>query len=134
MPLISVTRLRVRAIRFLPGFLYYAFASSRQVRRAEGNLGAELLNDARKTFWTCTAWKDEKAMRAFMMTRPHRTAMAKLAEWCDEASVVHWEQATAELPDWREAFRMMVSKGRPSRVNHPSAEHREFKVPEPRLK
>jgi len=26
-------------------------------------------------------------MRAFLMAMPHRSAMGKLAEWCDEASV-----------------------------------------------
>jgi hypothetical protein len=28
-------------------------------------------------------------------------AMAKLLDWCDEAPLAHWTQATPELPDWR---------------------------------
>jgi len=83
---ISVTRLRVRSFWFLPGFIYYALRSSRQAGGSSGNLGKGLLREANNTYWTCTAWQDEAAMRAFMMAVPHRSAMGKLAEWCDEAS------------------------------------------------
>ena len=48
--------------------------------------------------------------------------MAKLLEWCDEASVVHWIQETAELPDWRTAEKRMAESGRLSKVNHPSTD------------
>lgn len=88
MALISVTRLRVRSWRYMPGFLYFALRSAAQARAAEGNLGVGLLKDARRAFWTKTAWRDEAAMRAFLRGGPHKTAMAKLAHWCDEAAVV----------------------------------------------
>src|SRR5579863_2441010 len=122
---ISVTRLRVRSWWFLPGFLSYALRSSNQARSAPGNLAVELLRDARSTFWTCTAWQDEAAMRAFMMAEPHRSAMGKLAGWCNEASVVHWNQDTAEVPDWIEAHRRMATEGRRSRVRNPSEAHQD---------
>jgi len=129
---ISITRLRVRSIWFLPGFLFYALRSARQAKSAPGNLGVELLRDAHNTFWTRTAWKDEAAMRAFMMAKPHGSAMRKLAAWCDEASVAHWNQETADLPDWQEAHRRMVAEGRASRVRYPSAAHQAFQIPPPK--
>ena len=55
MALISATRLRVRTFRYLPGFFYFALLSARQAKRARGNLGADLLAKAKRTFWTCTA-------------------------------------------------------------------------------
>jgi hypothetical protein len=129
---VSITRLRVRSVWFLPGFIFYALRSSKQARSAPGNLGVGLLRDANSTYWTRTAWLDEAALRAFMMAMPHRGVMGKLAEWCDEASVIHWNQETAELPDWHDAHRRMVQEGRPSRVRHPSAAHQALRFPPPK--
>jgi hypothetical protein len=79
------------------------------------------------------AWRDEAAMRAFMMAAPHRGAMAKLLDWCDEASVVHWTQESGSLPDWHEAHRRMVAEGRQSKVNHPSPAHEAYQIPPPKV-
>jgi heme-degrading monooxygenase HmoA len=132
MALISVTRLRVRSWRYLPGFFYYAFRSAAQARGSEGNLGVALFNDARRAFWTKSAWRDEAALRAFLLAEPHKTAMKKLADWCDEAAVVHWTQESAALPGWQEAHLRMVAEGRRSRVRYPSPAHEAFTIPAPR--
>jgi hypothetical protein len=131
--LISVTRLRIRSVWFLPGFIFYALWSENQAKNAPGNLDIELLRCAKRTFWIKTAWQDEAAMRTFMMAMPHRRAMGKLANWCDEASVVHWTQETADLPDWQEAHRRMATQGRRSKVRHPSEAHKDFRIPPPRV-
>jgi Domain of unknown function (DUF3291) len=106
--------------------------SSRQARRSDGNLGMGVLNDANNTFWTRSAWRDEAALKTFLIAQPHLTAMKKLAYWCDEAAVVHWLQETAALPDWKEAYRRIRAEGRPSKVMFPSAEQQAFQFPEPR--
>jgi hypothetical protein len=124
MPFISVTRLLLRSMRCFPAFLWLALLSGVQAKRAPGNLKAAGLRDSHLTFWTLTAWSDENAMRAFMLSGPHQHAMPKLFNWCDEASVVHWNQETAELASWSEAHRRMVEDGRQSRVQHPSASPR----------
>ena len=41
MAIISVTRLRLRSLRFFPGFLWYTRRSIRQAKRTPGNLGVE---------------------------------------------------------------------------------------------
>ncbi len=133
MPVISVTRLRVRSLRYLPAFLLRAIPSSRQARRAPGNLGVNLLNDARWTFWTCTGWQDEASMRAFMMSGAHRKAMPTLLTMCDEAALVHWQQDSAQLPDWEEAHRRLSTAGRRSKVKFPSPAHQAFEIPRPRV-
>ena len=91
-----------------------------------------MLNDAHRTFWTCTAWVDEAAMRAFMLAPPHRMAMVKLLDWCDEAYLVHWTQESTQLPDWHEAHRRLVAEGRRSKVRHPSPAHEAFQIPPPK--
>ena len=125
MTLISVTRLRVRSIRYLIPFLWDAMQSLSQVKRAPGNLGAIVRWQKNNVFWTLTAWKDETSMRAYMSSGTHRQTMPKLKTWCDEASVVHWQQDSPELPDWQTAEQMMISRGRFTPLDHPSVAHRE---------
>jgi hypothetical protein len=81
MPVVSITRLRMRSWRFLPGFFVYAIRSSREVARAEGNLGIQLLRDRRNTFWTATLWDSEEDMKRFMIAGVHGRAMRKLMHW-----------------------------------------------------
>lgn len=131
MPVISVTRLRVRSWRFLPAFLFTSLRIGRQAARAEGNLSAKVFRDRRNAFWTCTCWDSEASMKAFMLTAPHGPAMRKLLEWCDEAALVHWTQENEELPSWSEAHRRMLRSGRLSKVNHPSRDQQAFHIAEP---
>jgi hypothetical protein len=131
-PFVSVTRLRVRSIFYLPQFIVWALRSSRQARRAEGFLGGRLLHEARSAFWTVTVWRDDAAMNSYRTQGAHRGAMPKLLDWCDEASVAHWTQETLELPDWSDAHQRMSKEGRPSKVKHPSAAHVAHQIPAPR--
>ena len=133
MAFVSITRLRIRSWRFLPAFFLYAMRSSKQARESPGNLGMSVLNDARNTFWTRSAWMDESAMKAFMTSGPHLEAMKKLPNWCDEAAVVHWIQNEATLPDWKEAHRRLQREGRRSKVLYPSADHEAFEIRPPRV-
>ena len=123
MPFISVTRLRVRRLRFLPAFFFHAGRAQRQLRGAAGFAGGALLPDRRWTFWTLTGWDDAASMRAYMLGGPHKAAMPRLMHWCDEASVVHWETDAPGLPGWDEAEARMRRDGRPSRLLHPGADH-----------
>lgn len=98
MPFVSITRLRVRSFRFLPSFILHTLRSLRQVKEAAGFRGGSLLADRKWTFWTMTAWDSHDSMRAYMMNGSHRVAMPRLLDWCDEASVVHWDQPQDALP------------------------------------
>ena len=132
MPFVSVTRLRVRSVRFLPSFAMDFIRTRRQVRSATGFRGGSLLADRAWTFWTMTAWDSQASMRRYMTTGSHRTAMPLLLEWCDEASVVHWEQTDETLPTWTEADRQMRENGRASKVRHPSTRHANLSYNRPR--
>ena len=131
--LVSITRLRLRAWRFLPMFAWYVFRSARQASRAEGNLAARLLRERRNTFWTATSWTSEGAMKKFMISGAHGKAMRKLAKWCDEAAVAHWNQDRSDLPTWLEAYTLLRKEGRRSKVNHPSGGHLACEFPEPQV-
>ncbi len=131
MILISVTRLRIRSIFFLPQFLWHTFKSTRQVERAGGFLRGKTLVNPGKVFWTLTAWESEAAMNFYRTNAAHRDAMPKLLHWCDEASVVHWTQETPDLPTWQDAHQRMVTSGRASKVNHPSPAQTANQFPAP---
>jgi hypothetical protein len=129
---ISLTRLRIRSIRFMPLFALHTLLSLRQVRKAAGFQGGALLPDRSRTFWTMTAWDSQDSMRAFMTTGSHKTAMPRLLHWCDEASVAHWVQPETVLPSWTEADKRMRESGRASKVLHPSQQHANLSYREPR--
>lgn len=132
MAVVSVTRLRVRSWRYFAAFLISSLRVARQAKRAPGNLAVKLLQDHRKTFWTCTSWESEAAMRAFMLAPPHGPAMRKLLEWCDEAALVRWSQEGSDLQSWSEAHARLQREGRTSKVNHPTEDHRRFVIAPPR--
>lgn len=131
---VSVTRLRVRLLRDLPAFLWQTFLAQRQVLRAPGFCGGRLLIDRRRTFWTLTAWQDERAMKEFRGSAAHAKVMPRLAEWCDEAAYAHWTSNGVSVSDWREAYEHLIAEGRLSRVTRPSREHSARQFPAPRLK
>ncbi len=133
MPFISITRLRVRSIRFLPFFLLYVLRSLRQAKRSFGFQSGGLLADRDWAFWTMTAWGSQESMRGFMTTGSHRAAMPRLLDWCDEASVVHWDQAEDALPSWTEADQRMRTSGRVSKVRKPSPQHATLTYRTPRV-
>ena len=132
MPFVSITRLRVRVWRYLPGFVIQSLRAARQAKFADGSLAVSVLRDADRAFWTRTVWRDEACMRSFMRSGVHRRIMARLPEWCDEAALTHWVQDANEPPPWPEAHRRLQQEGRRSRVNHPSDAHRRFEIREPR--
>ena len=133
MPFVSITRLRIRSARFVPSFAMHTFRSLKQVKKAPGFKGGSILADRSWTFWTMTVWDREDSMRRYMINGSHREAMSHLLHWCDEASVVHWDQPEDGLPAWNEADRRMRENGRASKVKSPSACHATLSYRPPRV-
>ena len=104
-------------------FTLHAQRSISQIRNANGCLALALLKDKNRVFWTMTMWADERSMKEYMSSGSHRKAMPKLAEWADEAGVVHWYQEHRDRPDWNEAARRMRVDGRPAKLHHPGPHH-----------
>jgi quinol monooxygenase YgiN len=131
--LVSVTRFRLRAVRFMPFFMLHANRAIAQIRKANGFLAGAVQRDADQAFWTLTVWRDEAAMRAYGASGAHRKAMTHLAEWADEASVAHWLQPGGELPAWPEAVRRLRNDGRSSALRHPGSAHADRLFADPRM-
>lgn len=129
MAFISVTRLRVRSIWKLPKFLFHALGSERQAKVAPGNLNVLAGRGPNWVFWTISMWKDEAAMRAFLLSGNHRKAMPVLSEIVDESAVTHWEQDSDTFPKWSEAYQRLREKPKFSKIKYPSADHAAGRLP-----
>ena len=131
MPVIVVTRLRLKDPAFFDDFFAHAVAVAEQAKNSQGNLDADVLAEANNTYWTRTAWQERGLMDAFVGSEPHLTTMGRLGEWCDEATFVDWEQAGAEVPDWQESYRRLVASGQPASLAGATEAHhtRDFPAP-----
>jgi hypothetical protein len=132
MPVVSITRLRLRSWKFVPSFAVYAVRSRMQASRADGNRGVNAMREPGNVFWTATLWESEEAVKKFMIANPHGEAMRRLLEWCNEGAVARWNQDGAEMPDWQEAHRRLQAEGRRSKVRFPSEAHERFEIPAPK--
>lgn len=120
---VSITRLRVRSIFYMPLFALHALRSGFQARSAEGIQDFATRVEAWDTHWTKTVWKEEGSMKRFRNTGAHQRAMRILAEICSEASYARWQQESPEPPTWEDAHKRMLAQGVLSKVKHPSAFH-----------
>ena len=120
----SITRLRLRSIRFLFPFIWYSIGSFYQAWRAQGNIEVKVRKTKGLTFWTLSLWKDRQTMEVFRGRYPHKEAMQQLANWCDEASFAHWEQESSVLSNWEIAAQQLRTLGRLSPLDHPSEHHK----------
>ncbi len=120
---VAVTRLKLRSARYGPPFAVATVRVVLEARRSPGFVAGRLATESGGAFWTITAWEDRAAMRGYRDSGVHRETMPKLKTWCDEASVVHWEQEEGRLPDMAEALERMAREGRPSPLSVPSPAH-----------
>jgi uncharacterized protein DUF3291 len=128
MPIVSVTRLRLRSPRYVMAFCWTTIKVQRAARRGHGNLAVRLRKTAGLAFWTLTSWRDTAAMHSFTMTSPHKEAMEKLGHWCDEAAFGHWEVSTSEVPSWEVAAKQLRVHGQLGKLRHPSPQHKAGEV------
>ncbi len=123
MPILTVTRLRLRSIRFLPEFLLRSQAIFKQTRSPQGNLGVKLRKTKGLAFWTLTAWDSPQAMVQFVREPLHFRAIPMLDHWCDQAATVTWSNPTEVWPSWNQAAARLGNAGQLYELTRPSPEH-----------
>ena len=131
MPVIVVTRLRLKDPALLDEFFGEAVAAIEQARKSAGILGVDALAEANNTWWTVTAWQERRVMHAYVRGEPHRSITAHLDHFCDEATFVDWEQDSADLPGWQTSWRHLVADGTAGGLTSPSAAHQTRDFPAP---
>src|SRR5689334_15828948 len=120
MPVIVVTRLRLKDPALLDEFFADAVAAIEQAQKSAGNLGADALADANNAWWTVSAWQGRDLMRAFVGSEPHQSIQGRLDHYCDEATFVDWEQDSPDLPDWQTSWRHLTTDGQVAGLTGPS--------------
>jgi hypothetical protein len=120
---VSVTRLRLHRPWVLPAFVWNNWLTLRQAARIPGFVGGKLLADAHNVYWTMTVWEKQSAMKQLRDDGAHRRVMPRINDWCDEASVVHWEQPTPDLPTFAVAHGRMVAAGHFTPLQRPTSAH-----------
>jgi quinol monooxygenase YgiN len=131
MPIIAVTRLRLRDPSLLDEFFTHAAAVLEQAMHSEGNLGADALAEAHDAWWSVTAWQDRAQIEAYVNTEPHLSTESLLDHLCDEATFVDWEQASPQLPDWQTSWRHLVADGQSAILAHQSEANQTRAFPAP---
>jgi len=130
-PLIVVTRLRLRNADQLNDFFTAAVAVLEQAKSTDGNLGGDVLADVNNAWWTVTAWQDRAHMGAFVGAQPHLGTMDHLDTWCDQAHFVDWEQDTADLPDWQTSYQRLIKDGQVGQLTNADPGHATRDFPPP---
>ena len=131
MPIIVVTRLRLRDPSLLDEFFTHAAAVLEQAMKSQGNLGADALAEAHDAWWSVTAWQDRAQMEGYVNTDPHLSTETLLDHLCDEATFVDWEQASPQLPDWQTSWRRLVDDGHSATLTNPSEANQSRAFPAP---
>jgi hypothetical protein len=134
MTFISATRLHLRTPLLYPLTFWHSFFITKQTSRASGFLGGKLLLDNYGALWTLTTWEKPRNMTSYKNSGAHAKAMPLLLWMCDEASLVHWQEKTNEIPDWTIVRDRMVKEGRFSQLSHPNDRHRQQIIPLPEIK
>jgi hypothetical protein len=123
MPVVSVTRIRIRSWRFMVPFTIYSMRAVHQIRRSPGFLGGWVGRSRGGGMWTVTVWTDEAAMKNYRDHDAHKAAMPGMLDWGDEGSMARYEQAGTQAPTAAEARDALAARGRTSKVRYPTAEH-----------
>jgi hypothetical protein len=131
MPVIVVTRLRLKDPALLDEFFTAAVAAIEQAQKSDGNLGADALADAGNAWWSVSAWTARPPMQAFVDTEPHSSISKRLDHFCDEATFVDWEQDSPGLPDWQTSWRHLTADGKVAALTHPSDANQARAFPPP---
>ena len=102
---VMASRLPLRSYWTIPTFLRLTLSVARQLERTEGLVGYTLLaQPAKKTFWTLSAWTDQRHLDAFAGAMPHLAVIRKLRPHMGQTKFEFWTVPGSKLPiAWDEA-------------------------------
>jgi hypothetical protein len=115
----AATYLPLSRWRYLPTFQRWNGRVRDSAARAPGLLWYSVqAKFGQKTFWTLSVWASRDAMRAFVRSEPHATAMRRFSLWGSrDAAFGDWESPTVWVT-WKDVYARL---GRPPSPGGPVA-------------
>jgi hypothetical protein len=103
---VMASRLELSRLRDVPSFLTAALRIRRQMLSSPGALGLSLIaRPLHRTFWTLSAWQDQKALGTAVGREPHRQLMNRFRPRMAGSSFVTWTAPATALPiAWDDAL------------------------------
>jgi hypothetical protein len=105
---VSITGLELKGVWHAPCFWWHAIRSMQQARAADGNLYADT-RTINGVHHTLSVWRDEQAMRAYLISGPHRKAMRAFHSIATGKTLGF---TADQRPDWTEVHDLWQTKGR----------------------
>lgn len=105
---ISITGLTVKSWLQSPTFWWHAIRSMRQARQADGNLSAES-RTINGVHHTVSAWRDEAAMKAYLTTGAHLSAL-KVFKKIAKGKTLGFQSDV--IPNWSNVHDLWRTQGR----------------------
>jgi quinol monooxygenase YgiN len=104
----SATFLPLKSWHFMIQFQLMTSKVLKQAKQSNGVVDYAVKADfPRKHFWTLSIWKDRDAMKTFVTSEPHATAVKKFSEWAGAgAAFVEWTSKSNTI-DWVEAMKRL---------------------------
>lgn len=116
---VLVSRLQLRSVLQLPGFLTAALALRRALRRSSGAVSLDLaMQPARLTFWTWSVWRDESSMSGYTHSEQHVRVMRQHHPHIVNSTFLTYTAAAAPQ-DWAEVRRRVSQADSFSAVSGP---------------
>jgi quinol monooxygenase YgiN len=101
---VLASKLVLRRLRSVPGFLASTLAIQRQLDATDGLVGYSLDADLiHRVFWTFSVWVNQASLDAFVTSEPHRQIMERLQGHMEETAFFNATFAGSDIPSsWTE--------------------------------
>lgn len=108
--LVMASRLPLLSITKVPWFMGLTVSVVRQLERTDGLVGWSLrAQPFARTFWTLSAWTDERALGEFVKQMPHIAVMGKLRPHMGPTRFTTWKAHGSTLPvAWNAALTRLM--------------------------
>lgn len=107
---VMASRFEVHSTTNVPRFMMLALRAYLQALRAPGVVGVSLrAAPLKRSFWTLSSWRDEKSLREYSTSQPHRGIMRSLRPAMKTSLFVFYDAPATPAPTWPDALERLAA-------------------------